>query len=270
MDFSKDDLPASRGGSPVIDSLRLATWNIHSAIGADERMDMQRVVSVIDSIEPDIIGLQEVGWHRSHHSRVDQFEFLREKTDYHVVEGLTRDPLRSQFGNALLTRLPVTGTRWVDLKVLGHPPRGAVAVDLGDGDTRLRVIVTHFGLTPPEREVQAKRLVDAVVPDAAGSPPTVILGDFNMVRESTRASRLLSEHFSTCVAAPTYPSRRPVLPLDRIYLSSHWQVHRSRVVDTDKSRVVSDHLPLVADVAFDTKTTDVENRDAVSHGADGR
>ncbi len=270
MDFSKDDLPAPRGGSQVIDRLRLATWNIHSAIGADERMDMQRVVSVIASIEPDLIGLQEVGWHRSHHSRVDQFAFLREQTDYHVVEGLTRDPLRSQFGNALLTRLPVVGTRWVDLKVLGHPPRGAVAVDLGDGATQLRVVVTHFGLTPPEREVQAKRLLDAIVPDAAGARPTIILGDFNMVRESTRASRLLGEHFSTCVAAPTYPSRRPVLPLDRIYLSSHWQVYRSRVVDTDVTRVVSDHLPLVADVAFDAKPAAVEHLGAISHGAGGR
>ena len=228
--------------------IRLATWNIHSGIGSDERMDMDRVVSVIDAIEPDIIGLQEVGWHRSHHSKVDQFAFLREKTGYHVVEGLSRDPLRSQFGNALLTRFPVTSRRWVDLKVLGHPPRAAVAGEIGDQSTQVCAVVTHFGLTPPEREMQARRLLDVFAPESNGSPPTVILGDFNMVRESTRASRLLGEHFSTCVAAPTYPSWRPVLPLDRIYLSAHWKVREARVIDNDPVSTVSDHLPLVADV----------------------
>ena len=103
MNFSRDELTATDGATQFSDGLRLATWNIHSAIGTDERMDMRRVASVIESIKPDIIGLQEVGWHRSHHSRFDQFAFLREHTAYRVVEGLTRDPLRSQFGNALLT-----------------------------------------------------------------------------------------------------------------------------------------------------------------------
>lgn len=258
MNFPRDNLTATESPTGTTNTFRLATWNIHSAIGTDERMDMGRVVSVIDAIKPDIIGLQEVGWHRNHHTKVDQFAFLREQTDYQVVEGLSRDPLRSQFGNALMTRLPIAEIQRVDLKVLGHPPRAAVAVVLGDETKRLRVVVTHFGLTPPEREVQAKRLMDAFAPDTNESPPTVLLGDFNIVRESTRASRLLSEHFTTCVAAPTYPSRRPVLPLDRIYLSSHWKVHRTRVIDTDLTRMVSDHLPLVADVAIETEPAAVK------------
>ncbi len=84
----------------LANGIRLATWNIHSGIGSDERMDMDRVVSVIDAIEPDIIGLQEVGWHRSHHSKVDQFAFLREKTGYHVAKACRATPALS-VGNAL-------------------------------------------------------------------------------------------------------------------------------------------------------------------------
>jgi len=119
-----------------------ATWNIHSAIGTDDRMDMRRVTSMIAAIDADVIGLQEVGWHRSHHTRIDQFAFLREHTGYEVVECLARDPLRSRFGNALLTRLPVLRSRWIDLKVIGHPPRAALAVDLGTATAPLRVVVT--------------------------------------------------------------------------------------------------------------------------------
>jgi endonuclease/exonuclease/phosphatase family metal-dependent hydrolase len=215
---------------------------------------------MIAAIDADVIGLQEVGWHRSHHTRIDQFAFLREHSGYEVVEGLARDPLRSRFGNALLTRLPIIRSRWIDLKVIGHPPRAALAVDLGAAAAPFRVAVTHFGLTPPERVVQAKRLVEAIAPDAPGSVPTVSLGDFNMVRESTRASRLLGEHFCTCASAPTYPSRRPVFALDRIYLSKHWKVHRTRVIQTDLSRLVSDHLPLVADVALASEVAPIRTR----------
>src|SRR3546814_13342262 len=87
---------------------------------------MGRILSVLEEIDADVVGLQEVGWHRRTHHRIDQFSYLREFTDYTVVEGLVRDPLRAQFGNALLTRLPVDKVCWVDLKIPGHVPRGEI------------------------------------------------------------------------------------------------------------------------------------------------
>lgn len=213
-------------------------------------MDMHRIVSVIDAIDADILGLQEVGWHRAHHTRIDHFAFLRQHTGYEVIECLARDPLRSRFGNALLTRLPVADSHWIDLKVIGHPPRAAVAADLGDAAGGLRAVVAHFGLTPPEREVQASRIVQAMAAADSVAVPTILLGDFNMLRGSTRASRVLGAPLPVCVAAPTYPSRRPVFALDRIYLSADWQVNATRVVDTAPAAMGSDHLPLVADVAL--------------------
>ena len=249
---------APPGGTRSASGLRFATWNIHSGVGSDERMDLDRIVSVIETIDADVIGLQEVGWHRSHHARIDQFAYLRERTDYHVVEGLVRDPLRSRFGNALLSRLPVASVRWIDLKILGHAPRGAIAVDLLHGATRLRVVVAHFGLSPPEREIQAARIIEAIAPDAVGAPPVVILGDFNIVREWTRASRLLRGHLAACVSAPTYPAWRPLFALDRIYLSAHWTIQMSHVLRTDLAMRASDHLPLMAEAALTPSATTVD------------
>lgn len=250
MHFSKDDRSISGGGTPSITELRVATWNIHSGIGSDDRMDLNRVVSVLNAIDADVIGLQEVGWHRPHHFRVNQFAFLRDHTGYEVIEGLVRDPLRSRFGNALLTRLPAARTKWIDLKVRGHAPRGAVAAELEGRAGPLRFAVTHLGLNPLEREMQAVRLVKAIRSAESTSVPTLILGDFNMLRASTRASRVLDKRFPTCVGAPTYPSRLPLFSLDRIYASRHWTVRRARVIDTELARTVSDHLPLVAEIAL--------------------
>ena len=129
-------------------SLTVATWNVHYGIGRYNRFDMERVLSVIAETDADIIGLQEVGWHRPNHERLDHFAYLREHSGYQVIEGLVRDPLRTRFGNAIQSRLPVAGRRWIDLKVPGHPPRAALLADLELAEAGIRVIVTHLGLVP--------------------------------------------------------------------------------------------------------------------------
>lgn len=230
--------------------LKLATWNIHSGIGGDRHFDMGRIVEVLAEVDADVVGLQEVGWHRRTHHRVDQFAYLREHTGYTVIEGLVRDPLRAQFGNALLTRLPIHKTRWVDLKVRGHVPRAALVAELEAGAMPLQVAVLHLGLTVWERERQTKRLMAAMRQQeetAERLPPAVLLGDFNMLRRRTRASEILSGRFPTCVRLPTYPARAPRLSLDRIYLSGEWEVKAAEVFDGAEALHASDHLPLVAE-----------------------
>ena len=233
-------------------SLRLATWNIHYGIGTDGRFDLERTLSVLNSIDADVIGLQEVGWHRQSHNQTDVFTFLRENTDYEVVEGLVRDPLRSRFGNAILSRLPVRRTQWIDLKVRGHVPRAAILAEVETGGAPVSVVSLHLGLATWERERQAQRLVDALVPDLqtgrdAAAPPAALLGDFNMLRPRTRASQILTERFPTAVRKPTYPVRTPMLSLDRIYLSPEWELTEAEVVRDDIAVTASDHLPLVAE-----------------------
>jgi endonuclease/exonuclease/phosphatase family metal-dependent hydrolase len=248
-------------------SLKLATWNIHSGIGGDGYLDMERIVSVLAEIDADVVGLQEVGWHRRTHHRIDQFAYLREHTGYTVIEGLVRDPLRAQFGNALLTRLPLEKTRWIDLKIVGHVPRAALVAEVDGGASLVQVTVLHLGLTVWERERQIRRLMEALSRENAAQreevqkegarkdraaddipPPAVLLGDFNMLRRRTRASAILGQRFPNCVRMPTYPARRPQLSLDRIYLSPQWEVVGASVFDHSAALQASDHLPLVAEV----------------------
>src|SRR3546814_17796699 len=92
-------------------SLRLATWNIHSGIGGDHYFDMGRILSVLEEIDAVVVGLQEVGWQRRTHHRIDQLSYLPEFTAYTVVEGWCRIPLSAQFANAVLTPVPVQTVR---------------------------------------------------------------------------------------------------------------------------------------------------------------
>src|SRR3546814_20394916 len=79
-------------------------------------------------------------------------------------------------------------------------------------------------------------------------PPSMLLGDFNMLRRRTRASAILAQRFPTCVRIPTYPVRRPQLSLDRIYLSPQWEVADPRVLAHGAALQAYYHLPPAAEV----------------------
>jgi len=82
-------------------SLRVATWNIHNGRGADGRRNLHRIAAVIEQLQADLIGLQEVGCDREGASDV---ALLARRNGYawHAVPtcGLGQADSR---GNALLT-----------------------------------------------------------------------------------------------------------------------------------------------------------------------
>ena len=47
-------------------SLRVATWNIHGAVGADQRYAPERIVDVLTEMGADIVALQEVASAQAH------------------------------------------------------------------------------------------------------------------------------------------------------------------------------------------------------------
>jgi endonuclease/exonuclease/phosphatase family metal-dependent hydrolase len=227
--------------------LIVATWNIHGAVGTDGRYVPERVVDVLREIGADIVALQEVASAQAHEN------FLRDlerATGYGIVAGLLRQRHGSDFGNAVLSRYPVASVRHLDLTVGAHEPRGAldVCIDVGSA-VPLRVIATHLGLRPGERREQVRRIVAAVERDSPH--PTLLMGDLNEWYLWGRPLRWLHAHFRETPAAPrTFPARRPLFALDRIWVSPTGSVRRLDRHHTPLACVASDHLPLVAELVI--------------------
>src|SRR6476620_7582266 len=197
-------------------ALVVATWNIHGAVGADGRYAPARIVDVLCEIGADIVALQEVASAQAHENFLRDLEHA---TGYGIVAGLLRQRHGSDFGNAVLSRYPVASVRRLDLAVGAHEPRGAldVCIDVGSA-VPLRVIATHLGLRPGERREQVRRIVAAVERDSPH--PTLLMGDLNEWYLWGRPLRWLHSHFRETPAAPaTFPARRPVFALDRIWVS---------------------------------------------------
>lgn len=237
--------------------LTLVSYNVHSGIGTDGRFDLHRVGEVLQEIGPDIAALQEVGDFRGRTAHDAHPELLARMLGLHMAYGPNVVRGGRRYGNAILSRLPITRSHNYDLSMQGREPRGALRCDLDlPGGRRLHVFSLHLGLAARERRHQERLLLTAdIIRDAVRPDPLVVCGDFNYWGNGTIPSlvRLAihdAGHLLHAHHLRTYHSKFPFIRLDRVMVDDqvrpvHLATHR-----TPLARLASDHLPLV--LHFDT------------------
>src|SRR5262249_20267593 len=124
--------------------MRVATYNVHSCIGVDGRMDVGRVAGVLAELDADVVGLQE-GDSRASRGRGNQGEELARRLAMELAEGPLLVEDAGHFGNALLSRYPITVMRRRRFARTGREPRGFLhAVVRAEADTVWHVLATHL------------------------------------------------------------------------------------------------------------------------------
>ena len=220
---------------------RIVSYNVHRCVGLDRACRPERIAELVRSLDADVVVLQEIETTRHAPDQPSQLEALCAETEYAAIAGGLL-PARRGFGNAILTRGIVIGVDRLDLTVARREPRGALAVDIQQGDSQLRVVGTHLGLRPAERLVQMAKLL-AWLP-TEGS--LLLLGDFNDWRRRGPIVQRLDALFGIVPGVRTFPSWRPIFALDRIWSRPRELVTEIRPVSSRATRIASDHLPIVA------------------------
>ncbi len=223
-----------------------ATYNIHAWVGTDGRWNPSRVLEVMHTLDVEILALQEVDFLWSAEATAE--DVLCRELDCRILPGPTMVRGASRYGNMLLTRLPVLSYDQRDLAVDGREPRCCIDTLLDAGGTKLRVLATHLGLKRNERLCQVQMLLAAL--DEDEDHPAILLGDFNFWMPFFGASARLKHRVKASPLMRTFPANRPLLALDRIYLSGAMRFGRVNVLDTPATRLASDHLPLRAEIVL--------------------
>ncbi|MBX4897867.1 endonuclease/exonuclease/phosphatase family protein [Rhizobium bangladeshense] len=237
-------------------SIKLLTYNVHSCIGNDRKLDPGRIASVIAEAEADIVALQEVDVLRRRTGGVDQAHtiasLLKMQAHFHPALSIAEE----QYGDAIITALPTGAVKAGPLPSIGEA-RGALSVEILVGGRKLLVVNTHLGLRGRERIRQMTTLLNSGwLHGSSDEPvPSILCGDFNAIPSSATyrlATRSLTDAQLAGNAAPraTFPSRYPLMRLDHIFVTNDLVVERASVLETRLTRVASDHLPLLADISF--------------------
>ena len=240
-------------------TLRIATYNIHKGVqglGPAKRLEIHNLVHAVEQFDADLVCLQEV---RSHHRKLARhFPGWPEQgqADYLLPEGyeavyrtnaLTR---HGEHGNALLSRWPVVSTGHEDVSDHRFEQRGLLHVVVRVEGKAVHVIVVHLGLLAASRDRQIQRMGHYLAREVPADERLVVAGDFNDWGDRLHQPMAdLDLRTFEGIRLATFPSRLPVLHLDRIYTRGlkplHAQVPRGRAWAR-----MSDHLPLIAEFAL--------------------
>lgn len=237
-------------------TLRIATYNIHKGVqglGPAQRLEIHNLAHAVEQLDADIVCLQEV---RAHHRKLarrfehwpaqGQADFLQPE-GYEAVYRTNALTRHGEHGNALLSRWPVITTGHQDVSDHRFEQRGLLHVQVAVDGVPVHVVVVHLGLLAASRERQIARLGQYLAREVPADQRLVVAGDFNDWGERLhQPMAALDLRTFEGIRLATFPSRLPMLHLDRIYVRGLTPLH-AQVPHGRAWARMSDHLPLIAE-----------------------
>lgn len=236
---------------PAPAELVVLSYNIHHGFDTFGVPGPEAIARVIEQIDADIVGLQEVGRGWNVNSGVDLMAWLRWRLpQYHAVYGPMNGDL---WGNAILSKYPIAAWGWVHYPIrISTFERGLTWAEIPTVRGDLLVVTTHFSAHPghePDRLGQAGDLLGFW----DERPRSIIVGDINARPYEEPVRRLIEAGLVDVPAAHglgeafTARSHRLSERIDYIFTSPDIGSISAAVPHT----LASDHLPVVATVRLD-------------------
>ena len=242
-------------------SLKVLTVNIHKGFTFfNRKFILPELREAVRKIGADVVFLQEVtGSHTQHGNKFDNYpdtphyEFLADSIWPDFAYGRNAVYDKGDHGNALMSKFPIVRFENHDVSITGPERRGLLHCELQipGRETNLHAVCVHLSLREDHRTLQMEKLCDLIKKQVPVQAPLIVAGDFNDWRHRALIQLAdgagLHEVFVTANGHParTFPARRPLLRLDRIYVRNAIG-HKPSVLPRKPWSHLSDHAPLAA------------------------
>lgn len=240
--------------------IRVMSYNVHSCMGMDSRIAPERIARVIARYRPDVVALQEVDVGKQRTYSVDQAELIAQHLEMEVDFHPAMQMEEEEYGDAILTHLPILRARTGSLGPVptrpGGEPRGIQWLTLDIDGLEVQILNTHLGLFTAERKVQVEELMsERWLGNVDCQGPTILCGDFNATPRSPAMLTLKGEltdvqDLTAAKRLNTFAGRLPTLCIDHVLVRHIEGVSSVFVPNTELTRLASDHLPLVVDITL--------------------
>lgn len=245
-------------------SFTVMTYNVHRLVGNDRHCSASRIARVIHSLRPDIVALQELPGARVRPEVGGACQDLAHELALLADGGAHYCLERERWGNVVFSRFPMrlvsAGGLHPESRYRTMVPRGVMWVEIEVHGSKLQLFNTHLGLTPRERNYQAKVLTGPEwLSHPECRPPTILCGDFNALPNWTIHKRLKNalmdeqEKLKFGHTQFTFPSNLPMVRFDHIFVSPDLVVESELIPRNKLTGVASDHLPLMVTLRLSTQ-----------------
>jgi len=223
-------------------SLRVVCWNVRHGVGEDGKLDLPRIAAVILAQKPDIVALQEVDNRCARSGNIDQAAELARLTGLSGIFGKAMDYDGGGYGQALLSRHPITAHKVRPLPSSAEP-RIAFEATLSVDGTEMCIVSVHLDLNAAKRLAQAETLTTLY----KNNPnPIILCGDFNSTPETPTVAAIGRAWTAVPKNAPslTYPAGKPTAEIDYFFVRGFIPKCPAEVL---LETVASDHRPLLGE-----------------------
>lgn len=243
------------------ETVRIASYNIricsNKTYYGDKIPDYRSIASIINSIDADVIGLQEVDSCAQRTSYVDQLKSLAQRTNMnYYFASLRTMPINGSYGVGLLYKKDMKLLKsWK--KIIKYDEAGTKKGVVGVLEFENFIMVCTHLSTEQDVRTQQVGVINELF-DNYGDKPVFIVGDFNAEPNSTDLRELKKKWNVFSPEKYTFPSDGPVKCIDYICCkktSANVQILNKKVVDCVFDADVtqdSDHLPIYVDVELNT------------------
>lgn len=248
--------------------LQLMTYNIRVGAGRDGLLTpvkyltssenkLKKIAQAISSLDPDIIGLQEV-------RGTDQAKFLADSLGMNYVY-VSHEDSRLEWGLAVLSRFKIIEYHGKFIRYDEKKPRVALTCTIQLPDSNVTIINVHFHLGDYDEQVEKTiRLMSNVI------GPTILMGDLNLIDPDDGLGPIKMKLVDTCELVDTefskeakeigthrFGSKR----LDYIFVDpNHFSVREAGLLP-EEHRSASDHIGYFACVRPTNQTDDGQTED---------
>ncbi|WP_319481762.1 endonuclease/exonuclease/phosphatase family protein [uncultured Draconibacterium sp.] len=228
-------------------TVRVLTFNILHGATTKGDFDLDKIASVIQNTNPDLVALQEVDFKTNRAKKYDLVTELGWRTKMAPIFGIAMPYDGGGYGEGILTKMPILSSKNIPLPhSTNNEPRAAlqVSVQLESGDT-ISFIGTHLEHqeTSTDRIAQVKTINEVF---ASCKYPTILAGDLNATPNSEPIS-ILKKYWTASdkKGALTYPSNDPEIKIDYIFFrpADRWQVVETKVICDE---IASDHCAVLS------------------------
>ncbi len=241
--------------------LRILSYNIHKGFNwLGNKYMFEECVEALRRLNLDVLFLQEIsGQVKSKKVRNNpqllnnQLEQFAEKIFPHHAYGKNAVYPKGHHGNAILSRFEFN--KWSNTDISTNPFEKRGVLYAKPSDLNIHFFCTHLNLMGKGRSQQIDKIIHAHHQLELKNAPMIFAGDFNdwnqtICQKLENRLNLKDAHKSQHgQLAKTFPSIKPVLCLDRIYLRNLKVTYAECLVNGYWGSF-SDHSPLLIEVEY--------------------